>query len=44
MNTVVDLPDWQTRADVTIGVGQPPRLALLRPVEGGKYRVELLLR
>ena len=44
MNALVDLPDWQQRSDVTIGVGQPPRIALLKPAEGGKYRVELVLR
>ena len=44
MNGLVDLPDWQKRTDVTIGVGQPPRIALLKPAEGGKYRVELVLR
>jgi hypothetical protein len=44
MNDVVDLPDWQQRMDVTIGTGQPPRIALLKPVEGGRYRVELVLR
>ena len=40
----VDLPDWRTKADVTVGIGQPPRLALLRPAADGKYRVELVLR
>jgi len=44
MNAVVDLPDWQKRSEVTIGVGQQPRIALLKPAEGGKYRVELVLR
>ena len=44
LNAVVDLPDWQQRSDVTIGIGQPPRIALLKPAEGGKYRVELVLR
>jgi hypothetical protein len=41
---IVDLPDWQKKTDVTIATGQTPRIALLRPAEGGKYRVELLLR
>ena len=40
----VDLPAWQNRTDVTISTGQPPRIALLRPSEGGKYRVEIVLR
>ena len=44
MNALVDLPDWQKRSDVTIGVGQQPRIAVLKPAEGGKYRVELVLR
>jgi hypothetical protein len=41
---LIDLPDWKTKADVTIATGQTPRIALLRPAEGGKYRVELVLR
>ena len=41
---LVDLPDWKTKTDVTIGTGQPPRIALLRPAEGGKYRVEVVIR
>ena len=41
---VVDLPDWKKKSEVTISTGQSPRLALLRPVEGGKYRVEVVLR
>ena len=44
MDAVVDLPDWRTKTEVTVGVGQPPRLALLRPAADGKYRVELVLR
>ena len=43
-NALVDLPDWQQKSDVTIAVGQPPRIALLRPADGGKYRVELVVR
>ena len=41
---IVDLPDWKKKSEVTIGTGQSPRIALLRPVEGGKYRVEVVLR
>jgi hypothetical protein len=41
--TIVDLIDWRLKTDTTIAVGQPPRLALLKPVEGGKYRVEQVL-
>ncbi|MDQ3489297.1 MAG: M14 family metallopeptidase [Acidobacteriota bacterium] len=42
--TLVDLPDWKARTDATIGTGQAASLALLRPAENGKYRVELVLR
>ncbi len=41
---MVDLPDWRRRLDVTIAPGQPSRIALLKPAEGGKYRVELVLK
>ncbi len=41
---VVDLPDWHTKTDATIAVGQPARIALLRPAEGGRYRVERVVR
>ncbi|RPI21275.1 MAG: peptidase M14, partial [Acidobacteria bacterium] len=41
---VVELPDWHTRTDTTIAVGQSPRIALLRATEGGKYRVHLVLK
>ena len=44
MNALVDLPDWQQRSDVTVTLGQQPRIALLKPAEGGKYRVELVLK
>jgi hypothetical protein len=40
---LVDLPDWRRKGDGTIAVGQPARIALLRP-DGERYRVELLLR
>jgi hypothetical protein len=42
--TLVDLPDWKNKSDATIATGQPARIALLRPAEGGKYRVEMLLK
>ena len=42
--TLVDLPDWKVKSESTIGTGQSARIALLRPVEGGKYRVEMVLR
>jgi len=41
---LIDMPAWQDRSDATIAVGQPPRIALLRPADDGKYRVELVLR
>ena len=41
---LVDLPEWKTKTETTIGTGQPPRIALLRPADGGKYRVELVIR
>jgi hypothetical protein len=41
---LVDLPEWKDKRDVTIGVGQPARIALLRAADGGKYRVETVLR
>jgi hypothetical protein len=43
---LVDLPDWKDEKEEkeTIATGQPPRLALLRAAEGGKYRVEVVLR
>jgi hypothetical protein len=40
---LVDLPDWRRTEERTIAVGQPARIALLRP-EGERYRVELVLR
>ncbi len=42
--TLVDVPDWKVKTDATIGTGQAARIALLRQVEGGKYRVEVVLR
>jgi hypothetical protein len=41
---LVDPPEWQKKGDVTIATGQQPRIALLRPVDGGKYRVEMVVR
>jgi hypothetical protein len=42
---VVDLPEWKTPTAATILVGQPARLALLRPAsEPGKYTVEMVLK
>jgi hypothetical protein len=42
--TLVDLPDWRVTTDATISTGQAARVALLRAAEGGKYRVELVVR
>ena len=41
---LVDLPAWKDQSDQTIAVGQSPRIALLRPVDGGRYRVEVVVR
>ena len=44
VGALVDLPDWKDEGETDIGTGQPPRIALLRPAEGGKYRVEVVIR
>ncbi len=41
---LIDLPDWKVKSEATIATGQPARIAVLRPAEGGKYRVEMLFR
>jgi hypothetical protein len=41
---LVELPDWRERRERTLAVGQPARVALLRPAEDGKYRVEVVLK
>jgi Zinc carboxypeptidase len=41
---LVDLPDWRQKGETPIAVGQPARIALLRPAAEGKYRVEVVLR
>ena len=41
---LVDLPDWSKKTEATLATGQASRIALLRPADGGKYRVELLLQ
>jgi hypothetical protein len=41
---VIELPDWKKKSDATIATGQTPRIALLRTVDGGRYRVEVVLR
>jgi Zinc carboxypeptidase len=41
----IDLPEWKTKMPTTIAVGQPARIALLKPsTEPGKYVVEAVLR
>jgi hypothetical protein len=40
----VALPDWTAWTGNTISVGQPGDLVLLRPLGGGKFRVERVLR
>jgi hypothetical protein len=44
MGASIDLPDWRAKARAPIVIGQPPRIALLRPMADGRYRVELVLR
>jgi hypothetical protein len=42
---VMDVPEWKAAAAATIAVGQPARLAILKPaVEPGKFVVEAVLR
>ena len=42
---VVDLPEWRTKTASTIAVGQPARIAILKPApQAGKFVVELVLR
>jgi hypothetical protein len=40
----VQLPDWTSWKGNTISTGQPGDLVLLRPIAGGKFRVERVLR
>jgi hypothetical protein len=40
----ITLPDWTSRPPgPTISTGQPGRILLLRPLDGNRYRVELVL-
>jgi hypothetical protein len=42
---IVDLPEWKTTTPTPIAVGQPARIALLKPSsEPGKFVVETVLR
>jgi hypothetical protein len=42
---VIDLPEWRTKTASTITVGQPARIAILKPAsEAGKFVVEVVLR
>jgi len=41
---LVDLPAWRQSGERSIAVGQPARIALLRPAADGKYRVEIVLK
>jgi hypothetical protein len=42
---IVDLPEWKAKGSVTIAVGQPARIALVKPAaEPGKYVVESIVR
>ena len=44
MGASIDLPDWKTKSRAPIVIGQPPRIAVLRPMRDGRYRVELVFR
>ncbi|HJR61654.1 MAG TPA: M14 family zinc carboxypeptidase [Vicinamibacterales bacterium] len=44
IGATVDMPDWKKKGDAAIATGQPPRIALLRPAEDGKYRVEVVVK
>jgi hypothetical protein len=44
VGALIDLPDWKKESDEKIDTGQAPRIALLRPAEGGKYQVEVVIR
>ena len=42
---VIDLPEWKVPTAATIAVGQPARIAILKPgAEPGKFVVETILR
>ncbi len=42
---VVDVPEWRTKTASTIAVGQPARIAILKPAsQAGKFVVEVVLR
>ncbi|HXW08611.1 MAG TPA: M14 family metallopeptidase [Vicinamibacterales bacterium] len=42
---VIDLPEWRTRVATPVAVGQPARLALVKPAaEPGKFAVEMVIR
>jgi hypothetical protein len=41
----IDLPEWKTISPITIGVGQPARIAIVKPAtEPGKFVVEKILK
>jgi len=42
---VVDLPEWRVKSASTIAVGQPTRIAIMKPAaEPGKYVIEAILK
>ena len=42
---IVDLPEWRTKGEAGVSVGQPARFAVLKPAAApGKYQVELIFR
>jgi hypothetical protein len=44
VGALIDLPNWKDKKDLIIATGQPARIALLRPADGSKYRVEVVLK
>ena len=41
----MDVPEWKAAGATTIAVGQPARIAILKPAaEPGKFVVETILR
>lgn len=42
---IVDLPEWRTKTDATVSVGQAARFAVLKQAaQPGKYQVELIFK
>jgi hypothetical protein len=42
---IVDLPEWRAKSEITISVGQPARVAVLKPAtQAGKFVVEAVIQ